>query len=87
MFPRTCDANPSWNRPPENLARSHAVYAVSIGLRGKATTMLVRTTRVSVCGECKCGDRERVVDGLRHVHDVEPEGLGTLGPVRGSAEW
>jgi hypothetical protein len=48
MFPRTCDARPSWNRPPENLARSQAVYAVTIGLRGKATTMLVRTTRVSV---------------------------------------
>ena len=48
MLPRTCEATPSWNRPPESFCRSQAAYAVSIGLRGNATTMLVRTTIRSV---------------------------------------
>ena len=40
---------PNWKRPPEYFARSQAAYATIIGLRGKASTMLVRTVSCLVC--------------------------------------
>src|ERR1700739_3643399 len=43
MLPRTWEAIPNWKRPLEYFARSQAAYATIIGLRGNASTMLVRT--------------------------------------------
>jgi hypothetical protein len=44
----TCDPRPRTNRPPESSARSRAVIAVMVGLRGNARAMLVPTVTRSV---------------------------------------
>nr|WP_283095533.1 hypothetical protein [Nocardioides alcanivorans] len=66
MLPRTCDATPRWNLPPENRDRLHVEYAVSIGLRGNATTMLVRTVRSLVCSSASA----LVANGSFRVSDT-----------------
>ncbi len=41
LCPFTCVPSPRMKRPPESSARSHAVIAVTMGLRGNATAMEV----------------------------------------------
>ncbi len=42
MWARTCVPNPRRNRPSDSSASSQATWAVTIGLRGKATATPVR---------------------------------------------
>jgi len=49
--------SPSTNRPRPSSARSHAAWAVTIGLRGKATAIPVPTRGCSVAARAAALDR------------------------------
>ena len=49
MFARICVPSPSPKRPPDMRWRSHAAYATTIGLRGKARITELRTCSRVVC--------------------------------------